>query len=124
MATRIGVRYSGAAGIENTVSASSSSRLSPSVADRDYQPLARLGLGQVRDHLLAHRVARRDADDRHVLGNQRNRPVLHLAGRVAGRVDVGDFLELERAFERRRVVDAAAEEDEVVRRREPLAPSP
>src|ERR1039458_7644440 len=39
--------------------------------------------------------------------------VLHLAGGVAFGVDVGNFLELERAFERDGVVDAAAEEEEV-----------
>ena len=40
--------------------------------------------------------------------------VLHFAGGVAFGVDVGDFFELERAFERDGVVDAAAEEEEVV----------
>ena len=39
--------------------------------------------------------------------------VLHLAGGVAFGVDVGDLLELERAFEGDGVVDAAAEEEEV-----------
>jgi hypothetical protein len=57
-------------------------------------------------------------DERHhrqVLVDQRDRPVLHLAGRVALGVDVGDLLELERALERDREVDAAAEEEEVAR---------
>jgi hypothetical protein len=40
--------------------------------------------------------------------------VLHLAGGVAFGVDVGDFFQLERAFEGDGVVDAAAEEEEVV----------
>ena len=40
--------------------------------------------------------------------------VLHLAGGVAFGVDVGDLLELECAFEGDGVVDAAAEEEEVV----------
>jgi hypothetical protein len=40
--------------------------------------------------------------------------VLHLAGGVAFGVDVGDLLELERAFEGDGEVDAAAEEEEVV----------
>ena len=39
--------------------------------------------------------------------------MLHLAGGVAFGVDVGDLLELERAFEGDGVVDAAAEEEEV-----------
>ena len=40
--------------------------------------------------------------------------VLHLTGGVAFGVDVGDLLELEGAFEGDGVVDAAAEEEEVV----------
>jgi hypothetical protein len=41
--------------------------------------------------------------------------VLHFAGGVAFGVDVGDFLELERAFESDGEVDAAAEVEEVAR---------
>ena len=41
--------------------------------------------------------------------------VLHFAGGVALGVDVGDFLQLERAFEGDGVMDAAAEEEEIVR---------
>ena len=43
------------------------------------------------------------------LVEQRDRPVLHLAGRVALGVQVRDLLELERALERERVERAAAE---------------
>ncbi len=39
--------------------------------------------------------------------------MLHLARRIAFGVDVGDFLHLQRAFERDRIVNAAAEEEEV-----------
>ena len=46
--------------------------------------------------------------------------VLHLAGGVAFGVDVGDLLELERAFEGDGVVDASAEEEEVAGRAEGL----
>jgi hypothetical protein len=46
--------------------------------------------------------------------HQRQRAVLELAGRVGLGVDVGDFLELERAFQRDRVVQPAAEEQRVV----------
>ena len=52
-------------------------------------------------------------DDRHLLVDERDRPVLHLAGRIAFGVDVGDLLQLQRALERDRVVDAAAEVQEV-----------
>ena len=46
--------------------------------------------------------------------DQRQRAVLEFAGRVGFGVDVGDFLELQRAFESDRVVVAAAEEQRVV----------
>ena len=58
-------------------------------------------------------VVRRERDDRHPLVDERDRPVLHLAGGIALGVDVGDFLQLQRALERDRIVDAAAEIQEV-----------
>ena len=48
------------------------------------------------------------------LVEQRDRPVLHLAGRVGVGGDVGDLLELERALERDREPDVAAEVEEEV----------
>ncbi len=58
-------------------------------------------------------IVRRDRHDRHLLVDERDRTVLHLAGRVALGVDVGDLLQLERALERDRIVDPAAEIEEV-----------
>src|ERR1039458_2866404 len=55
-----------------------------------------------------------DADDGEGLVDEGVGAVLHLAGGVAFGVDVGDFFQLERAFEGDGVVDAAAEEEEVV----------
>ena len=52
-------------------------------------------------------------DDGERLVDERVGAVLHLACRVAFGVDVGNFLELERAFQSNGVVDAAAEEEEV-----------
>jgi hypothetical protein len=46
--------------------------------------------------------------------------VLHLAGGITLGVDVGDFLQLQRAFERDRIVDAAAQKQEVGAAVEPL----
>ena len=40
--------------------------------------------------------------------------MLHLAGGVAFGVDVGNFFELQGTFECDRVVDAAAEEEEIL----------
>ena len=87
---------------------------------RDDRPAARLRLLDVADHLLEDVVVRRDRHDRHLLVDERNRPVLHLAGRIALGVDVRDLLQLERALERDRVVDPAPEIQEVTPLVEPL----
>ena len=42
---------------------------------------------------------------------QRDRSVLHLAGRIPLSVDIRDFLEFERAFERGRKIHVAAQEE-------------
>ena len=52
---------------------------------------------------------RRDDNHRHVLVDQRDRPVLELAGGITFGVDIGNFLKLQRAFERDRKARAAAE---------------
>ena len=87
---------------------------------RDHRPAARLGLLDVADHLLEHVIVRRDGHDGHLLVDERDRPVLHLAGRVALGVDVRDLLQLQRAFERDRIVDAAPEIEKVAALVEPL----
>ena len=60
------------------------------------------------------RVLGGDDDDGKGLVDEGVGAVLHLSGGVAFGVDVADLLELERALERDGVVDAAAEEEEVV----------
>ena len=55
-----------------------------------------------------------DADDGEVFVDEGVGAVLHLAGGVAFGVDVGDLLELEGTLEGDGVVDAAAEEEEVI----------
>ena len=60
------------------------------------------------------RVLGGDDDDGEGLVDEGVGAVLHLSGGVALGVDVGDLLELERALEGDGVVDAAAEEEEVV----------
>ena len=62
------------------------------------------------------RALRHDEHAGRVLVDQRDRPVLHLGGRVAFGVDVADFLELERAFQRRREIVLPAQVEEVVAR--------
>ena len=86
------------------------------VGDQDDAAAARGDLLHVGHGLLEDAVVRRDHDHRHVLVDQRDRAVLQLAGGIALGVDVGDFLELQRAFERQRIAGAAAEIEDVVDR--------
>ena len=102
-------------------SASRSISVSPLVDQRNDLPAARLHLFDVRHDLRVHRVPRGDEDHRHVLVDERDRPVLHLRRGIALGVDVGDLLELERALERHREVDAASQVERVGgRAEEPL----
>ena len=73
------------------------------VGDHDDLAAARHDLLDVRRGLLEQIVGRRQHDHRHLVVDQRDRPVLHLAGGIALGVDVGDLLELQRAFERERI---------------------
>ena len=75
----------------------------------DDDSAARLGLLDLRDHLLMPGVFRRKAQHRHILIDQRDWAVFHLARRVALGVDVGNLLEFQRAFVGNRHVDAAPE---------------
>ena len=88
--------------------------------DRDDRPAACLGFLHVADHLLEDVIVGRDGHHRHLLVDERDRSVLHLARRIAFGVDVGNLLQLQRALERDRVVDAAAEEQEIGTVVEPL----
>ena len=71
---------------------------------------------------------RHDDHHREALLDQRDRPVLELAGREALGVHVGEFLELQRALERHRVPDVPAEEQHAPLDRpgrgRPRAPAP
>ena len=58
---------------------------------------------------------RRHHHHRHLLINQGNGAVLHLAGRVALGVDIGYFFQLQRPFKSDRIVDPAAEIEKIVR---------
>ncbi len=59
-------------------------------------------------------VMRGEHDDREIFIDQRIRSVLHLARGIAFRVDVGNFLQLQRAFERDGEMNAAAEIEKIV----------
>ncbi len=75
---------------------------------------ARAHFLQVGFELLDQLVVGRDGDDRHVFVHQRQRAVLEFAGGIGLGVDVGDFLELQGAFEGDRVMHAAAEKQRVM----------
>ena len=83
---------------------------------------ARLDFLEVGLQLVEQRIVGRDGDHRHVAVDQRQRAVLEFAGRVGFGVDVGDFLELQRAFQGDRVMPAAAEEQRVLLVGEALGP--
>ena len=74
----------------------------------------RLHLFEVGDDLLVNAVAGGDEHDRHHLVNQRDGTMLHLRGWISLRMDVSDFLELQRPFERDRKVATATEIERVL----------
>ena len=81
---------------------------------------ARLDFLNVGERLLvkeltfpARGIAGRQHDDREFLVDERIWPMLHLARRITFGVDVGNLLELERAFEGDGEVYAAAQEQEI-----------
>jgi len=87
-----------------------------SVAQQHQLAAACSYLLEVGGRLVEDGVGRRHHHNRDVFIDQRNRPVLHLAAGIAFGVDVGNFLQLERAFERDRKGQAAAEIEDVARR--------
>src|SRR5947208_3939349 len=83
------------------------------IGDQDDFSLARRYLLHVGQSLLENLVVWRDDDHRHAFIDQRNRAVLELTCGVPLGVNVGDFFELERAFERYRKARAATEIEDV-----------
>ena len=81
--------------------------------DGDHRSASSLHFLNIAKHLLENVIIWCNAHDGHVAVDERDRPVLHLAGRVAFGVDVRNFLQLQRAFEGDRVVDAPAEEQKI-----------
>ncbi len=75
---------------------------------------ARADFLQIRQHLVEQRVVGQRADHRHVGINQRQRAVLQFAGRIGLGVDIRDFLQLQRAFQRDRIERTATEEQRVM----------
>ena len=96
-----------------------SSRATPAASEIiTTRPPRAMTSSTLRQGLFEEVVGRRQHDDRHVVVDQRDRPVLHLAGGIALGVDVGDLLQLQRAFERQRIGAAAAEIEHVAGERD------
>ena len=76
-------------------------------------PAARTHFLHVALQLFQKLVVGRHRHDGHFLVDERERPVLEFARGIGFRVDVADFLELERALKRDRIVHAAPEEESV-----------
>ena len=90
------------------------------VADQNDATAARGDFLHVGHRLFEPGILGRDDDDGHVLVDQRDRAVFQFAGRVALGVDVGNLLELQRAFERQRERAAAPEVESALRIGEPV----
>ena len=83
------------------------------VGQCDDPAAARFHLFQIAQRLVVHGVLGDQDDDRQVFVDQGDRPVFHLARGIAFGVYVGNLLELERALQRDRIVDPAAEVQKV-----------
>ena len=79
------------------------------IGDQNDFAAARGDLLHVRHGFFEHPVVRRNDDHRHGFVDQRDGTMLEFAGGIAFGVDVGNFLELERAFQCDRKAGAAAE---------------
>ena len=77
---------------------------------------------QIRLELFQQRIVGRDRDDGHARIDQGERPVLKLACGIRLGMDVGNLLELERAFEGDRVVQATPEKKRILLFGEALGP--
>jgi len=75
----------------------------------DDTPFARADLFDVRDDLVIHGVLDGDDYDGHARFDQGDGSVLHFRGGIALGVDIGDFLEFQRAFQGDGEVDAASQ---------------
>jgi hypothetical protein len=81
----------------------------PFTRDRNNEAFARTNLFDIGGRLRVQFIAGDDGDNRQSGLNQRDGPVFHFARRIAFRVDVRNFLELERPFESNWKTDSASE---------------
>ena len=65
----------------------------------------------IRLYFVQQAVFRRNHHNRHIFVHQRERSMFQFAGRIGFRMDIGDFLQFQRAFQRNRVMDAAPQKE-------------
>ena len=85
------------------------------VGQKDHHPVPCHHLLHVRHGLVEKRVAGREDDDRHRAVDQRDGAVFQFTRRIAFGVDVADFLQFQRPFQRQREHRAPAQEQHVLR---------
>ena len=81
------------------------------MANRNHLAVASPDLLDITDHLGVDRIAGGNADHGHLLIDQGDRAMLHLAGGVAFGVDVADLLELEGPLQGDGIVDLPPQEE-------------
>ena len=84
------------------------------IGEHEQRAAACLYFMQVGLELFEQLIVGRNGDHRHVRVNQRQGSVLELAGRVGLGMDIGDFLELQGAFQGNGILHPATEEQRVV----------
>jgi hypothetical protein len=85
-------------------------RLVPLARDRDHPRSASADLLDVRQDLGVDVALGRDRDHRHTVLDERDRPVLELAGGIALGVNVRELLQLEGALQRGRIAGVTSDE--------------
>jgi hypothetical protein len=105
-----GATNAGVSGRTSVTQAPGAASDTPLISHQDRAPIASDHFVHVRHGFFKGHVLRCEHDDGDVLVDQRDRPVLEFSGSITLGVNVGYFLELERAFQRKRVVRPTADE--------------
>ena len=92
------------------------------VGEHVHLAAARAHFLDVRFQLFEQNIVGRNRDHRHLIGNQRERAVLQFTRRIGFCVDIRDFFQLKRTFERDRKMPAASQEQRVLLVRELASP--
>ena len=88
--------------------------------ERNDRRAPRLDFHQIAHGFFVQSVPRGQHHHRHVFVDQGNGAMFHFSRRISFRVDVGNFFELECAFQRNRIIDPTSEIEKVVLPVEPF----